>query len=221
NLAAGIIEQLKESGKVTRAWLGVGIQDLTPELAEYYGIEQSKGVLVTRVYEGNPAAEAGIRPNDLIVSVNGREVSSSRELSRMIAESPIDEKTEIRLIRNGKEKKVAVRLKKREEDNLPGQPSEEDRSQLGINLREMNPEMARRFGFDAGEKGVLVTAVQPGGKAAQAGIQQGDLIKELNHSNVRTIEDFKEKFDRIREGQPVRLLIRRGRHMFMVIKIIK
>jgi serine protease Do len=221
NLAAGIIEQLKESGKVTRAWLGVGIQDLTPELAEYYGIEQSKGVLVTRVYEGNPAAEAGIRPNDLIISVNGREISSSRELSRMIAESSIDEQTEIRFIRNGKEKKVAVRLKKREEDNLPGQSSEEDRSQLGINLREMNPEMARRFGFDAGEKGVLVTAVQPGGKAAQAGIQQGDLIKELNHSNVRTIEDFKEKFDRIREGQPVRLLIRRGRHMFMVIKIIK
>jgi serine protease Do len=221
NLAAGIIEQLKESGKVTRAWLGVGIQDLTSELAEYYGIEQDKGVLVTKVYEGNPAAEAGIRPNDLIISVNGHEVSSSRELSRIIAESPIDEKTEIRLIRNGKEKKVAVRLKQRDDEDLSPQQSGESRSQLGIQLREMNPEMARRFGFEESEKGVLVTAVQPGSKAAQAGIQQGDLIREINHSDVRTIKDFKEKFDRIQEGQPVRLLIRRGHHMFLVIKMIK
>ncbi len=221
NLAAGIIEQLKESGKVTRAWLGVGIQDLTPELAEYYDLDRNKGVLVTKVYEDNPAAEAGIRPNDLIISVNGREVSSSRELSRIIAESPIDRNTEIRLIRSGKEKKVSVKLKKRDDDEMLNKEPGEGRSQLGINLREMNPEIARRLGFDENEKGVLVTAIKSGSKASQAGIKQGDLIKEINHHTIRTIDDFKEKFDQIREGRPIRLLIRRGRHMFLVIKMIK
>lgn len=221
NLASGIIEQLKESGKVTRAWLGVGIQDLTPELAEYYGLNQQKGVLVTKVYEGNPAAEAGIRANDVIVSVNGKEVGSSRELSRVIAESPIGQKTAIRLLRNGKEKMIDVKLKQREDEDTRLEQSGESRSRMGLDLREMNPEIAKRLGFEENEKGLLVTAVQAGGKADQAGIQQGDLIKEINHSTVQGIEDFKEKFDKVREGSPIRLLIRRGRHFFLVISMMK
>ncbi|MGD8899373.1 MAG: trypsin-like peptidase domain-containing protein, partial [Desulfobacterales bacterium] len=93
NLAQGIIRQLEESGAVTRGWLGVGIQDLTPELAEYYGIEDKKGVLVAKVFEGDPADRAGIKANDIIIAVDGKPIKTSRELTGTIAEIPVGQKT--------------------------------------------------------------------------------------------------------------------------------
>lgn len=221
SLASGIIEQLKQTGEVSRGWLGVGIQDLTPELADYYGIDREKGVLVTRVYEDNPADKAGIKPNDIIIAVDGKEVATSRELSRVIADSPIGKKTAIRLIRDGKEKTVYVKLTKRDDSRLPTERPAETGNELGIEVRELEPETARRFGFDEDEQGLLITAVSPGSKADQAGIQQGDLIKEINRRPVKSAQDFKARFDRIKEGDTVQLLIRRGRTGFLVIKMTK
>jgi serine protease Do len=221
SLASGIIEQLKQTGEVSRGWLGVGIQDLTPELANYYGIDRENGVLITRVYKDNPADKAGIKPNDIIVAVDGKEVATSRELSRVIADSPIGKKTAIRLIRDGKEKTVYVKLTKRDDSRLPTERPAETGNELGIEVRELEPETARRFGFDEDEQGLLITAVSPRSKADQAGIQQGDLIKEINRRPVKSAQDFKARFDHIKAGETVQLLIRRGRTGFLVIKMTK
>ena len=116
NLAKGIITQLKDKGEVTRGWLGVGIQDLTPELADYYNLKDQKGVLVTQVFEGDPADNAGIKVNDVILSIDGKPVSTGRELSSTIANTPVGHRTKVDLIRNGKRQTLTVTLAKRDDD---------------------------------------------------------------------------------------------------------
>jgi serine protease Do len=113
NMAGGIINQLKDSGEVSRGWLGVGIQDLTPELAEYYAIKEKEGVLVTQTYEGDPADKAGIKEGDVIVAVDGKRIASSRELSRTVAEAGVGNKMSLTVLRDGREKEIDVKLAKR------------------------------------------------------------------------------------------------------------
>jgi len=222
NLAKGIIEQLKESGAVTRGWLGVGIQNLTPELADYYGLEEAKGVLVVKVYPDDPAAKAGIQENDIIVAVAGKPVEDSRELSRLIASFPVGEKVKIKLIRGGKTKTVRVTLAKREDDKIAQReaaPGSADGDRLGMRLGSVDEQTARRFGFEPNEPGALVTAVDPNGKAAEAGIRPGDLIKELNHKPVASPKGFADAVAKLDKDASLELLIKRPGAGYLALKI--
>ena len=221
NLAKGIIAQLKESGTVTRGWLGVGIQNLTPELAAYYGVEEAKGVLVVKVYPDDPADKAGIRENDIIVAVGDKPVEDSRELSRLIAALPVGEKVKVRLIRDGKAKTVRVTLAKREDEKIAMRegPEGADGDRLGMRLGTVDEATARRFGFEPVEPGALVTAVDPDGKAAKAGIRPGDLIKELNHKAVDSPGGFAEAVEKLDPNAPLELLIKRPGAGYVALKI--
>jgi serine protease Do len=221
NLAKGIIQQLKEGGSVTRGWLGVGIQSLTPELAEYYGLEDKEGVLVTKVFEGDPAAKAGIQPHDVITAVDGQKVSSGRELSRMIANMPVGKKTEVTIVREGKEKTLAVELAKRDDDEMVAQQTEENGDDLGFTVTEVSPESARQLGYEIEGSGILVTKVAGGSKADEAGLEEGDLIKEVNHKPVDTMSSFSKAIKAIDSGGTIQLLVRRGQGGFVVVKITK
>jgi len=216
NLAQGIISQLKEHGSVTRGWLGVGIQDLTPDLAEYYGLKDKQGVLVAQVFEGDPADKAGIKAKDVIIEVDGKPVISSRELSAMIAAIPVGQKTPIKVLRDGQEKTVTVEIAKRPESGPLAKAESNDKSELGIQIAEMTPEMARRFGHSETEKGVLVIGVKPGSKAEEAGIQQGDLVKEVNRKPVTTPDELRAE---IKKNDKIQLLVKRPNAGFVVIKI--
>lgn len=221
NLARGIIEQLKDNGEVTRGWLGVAIQDLTPELTEYYGLKDQKGVLVTHVYEDDPADKGGIQPHDIIIAVGDQKVTTTRELSSAIAASRIGRKTAVTIIRNGTEKTVYVKLKKRDDTALQAKNEHESTSKLGITLAELTPEMATRLGFSENEQGVLVTQVENSSKADKAGIRQGDLIKEVNHKKVDTLKDYARQLGRIKKGDPVSFLIKRTKAGFAVVTLTK
>jgi serine protease Do len=221
NMARDIVSQLKNSGEVTRGWLGVGIQDLTPELAEYYKVEGQSGVLVTHVFPGDPADKGGIKPNDIITSVDGEDVKTSRDLSRKIAGLGVGKRTEIALLRDGKKKTVTIETTKRQEEELQAQATPENDEKLGLGLRDLDPEIAARLGLEEGEKGVLVTDVQGGSKADKAGIQQGDLIKEVNRQPVANLKDFKTALDKIDKGQNIMLLLQRGQSGFVVAKMSK
>ena len=221
NLAAGIIDQLKSSGEVTRGWLGVGIQDLTPELADYYRLENKKGVLVTHVYEDDPADKAGIKPNDVITAVGGQSVATTRDLSSAIADSRIGEKTAITILRNGTEKTVYVKLKKRDDATLAAKGTPKSTDELGIKLSELSSEMAERLGYDPDERGVLVTQVTSASKADKAGIQQGDLIKEINHETITTLESYQKQMRKIKAGSPVSLLIKRPKAGFVAVTLTR
>ena len=222
NMAKDIVAQLKSSGEVTRGWLGVGIQDLSTELKQYYGVESNGGVLITQVFEGDPAEKAGIEPNDIIVEIGGQTVTSARELSGIIANTEIGKKTTIKLLRNGKQKTVQVELAKRDDDKMtakaPGQESNDD---IGIQLMDLSDEGASRFGFEADEKGVLVIGIKPGAKAEGAGVQRGDLIKEVNHVRVSSIREYTNQIKKIDDGDEVQFLIRRAREGFVVVAFTK
>ena len=216
NMAQGIIRQLEESGSVTRGWLGVGIQNLTPELAEYYGLKEKKGVLVAKVFEGDPADKAGIKTNDIIIAVDGKPIKSPRELTGTIAEIPVGKKTSITILRNGKEKTVKVRIAKRPDSDRLARRQPEKNGELGIRIAEMTPEMAKRYGHSETEKGVLVVGVESGSKAAEAGIRQGDLVKEVNRKPVTTVSDLRAK---LKKDDEIQLLVKRPNAGFIVIKI--
>jgi serine protease Do len=216
NMAQGIIRQLEESGSVTRGWLGVGIQDLTPELAEYYGVENKKGVLVAKVFEGDPADKAGIKANDIIIAVDGKPVKTSRELTGTIADIPVGKKTPITILRDGKEKTVKVKIAKRDDSERLARRQPEKNGELGIRIAEMTPEMAKRFGHSETEKGVLVVGVASGSKAAEAGIRQGDLVKEVNRKPVTSVSRLRAE---LKKDNKIQLLVKRPNAGFVVIKI--
>ncbi|MBW2297387.1 MAG: DegQ family serine endoprotease [Deltaproteobacteria bacterium] len=219
NLARGIVEQLKASGAVTRGWLGVGIQNLTPELTKYYKLDENEGVLVTQVFKGDPAEKSGIRANDIITEVDGRPVSSVRELSGVIANTRIGKRTTVTYMRDGKKKTVYVELAKRDDDVREVKSEPDENEDLGIQLVELSPEYVKQFGLDKDEDGVLVGGLAPGGKAENAEVKRGDLIKEVNHVKVGSIKDFRKQVNKIEMDETINFLIRRPRVGYVVVTI--
>ncbi len=222
NMAKDIVAQLKTSGEVTRGWLGVGIQDLSSELKKYYGVESNGGVLITQVFEGDPAEKGGIKPNDIILEIGGKTVTSARELSSIIANTEIGKKTAIKLLRDGKQKTVQVELAKRDDGELLAKgPQAQGNDELGIQLMDLNQENATQFGYEADEKGVLVIGIKPDGKAENAGIRRGDLVKEINHEQVSSVREYTKLLNKIDDGSEVQFLIRRAREGFVVVAFTK
>ncbi len=222
NLASGIIDQLRNTGEVSRGWLGVGIQNLTPELADYYGIDREDGVMVTQVYNGDPADKAGIKPGDVIISLDEKPVTDSRDLSKGIADTGAGNRAKVTFLRGGEEKTVRIKLGKRSESE-PGavRTSSSPSSDLGLEVRELDSELAERLGIEDDVKGVVVTGIEPDGKASEAGIQRGDLIVEINRQSVASIGDYKSIIDGLKEGDSVQILMRRGRGALVVAKFTR
>jgi len=222
NLARGIIDQLIQTGRVTRGWLGVAIQDLTPDLARYYGVdEETGGVLVSEVFEGDPAARAGIRPNDIILAVDGKAVRSSRELSGLIAGLTVGQQTRVALLRNGQSETVTVTMAKQRDGGAAENGSTEQVEPLGLGLADLTAELAPKFGLETEDKGVVVTRVDEGSRAAEAGIRVGDVIKELDRRGIDTLQDWQRQVERIPSGQVMHLLVKRPRSGFLVFKMLK
>ncbi len=222
NMAKGIVEQLRESGEVTRGWLGVAIQNLTPEIADYYGFQEEAGVLVTEVFEDDPANQAGIRARDIIISVNGRPVKDIRELTRRIAGLSVGRKATVEVLRNGDRKSFDITIARREEEKILSRRDQDPQKEksLGIQVSEISPEIARRFSISE-KDGVMVMDVESGSKAEAAGLMAGDIAKEINHEPIGGVEEFRKAIEAAEEGEPLNLFVRRINRGFMVIKIIK
>ena len=222
NLAQNIIAQLKEHGSVTRGWMGVGIQDLTPELAQYYGLNKDqKGVLVTQVFPGDPAEKAGIKVKDVIIAVDGKPVGTGRELSSAVAGMAVGKEVPVKILREGKEQTAKVQLAERKDTEQAAKGQAPETEELGIRAADLNPETARRFGIDENEKGVLVAGVKPGSKADQAGLQQGDIVKEVNRVAIQSVNEMKAEFGKTKSGDAASFLVKRGTSGFVVLKVTK
>jgi len=221
NLAQNIIAQLKERGSVTRGWMGVGIQDLTPELAHYYGLKDQKGVLVTQVFPGDPADKAGIQTKDVIIAVDGKPVGTSRELSSAVAGMAVGKEVPVKILRDGKEQVLKVQLSERKETEQEAKGPTPETDELGIRAADLNPETARRFGIDENEKGVLVAGVKPGSKADLSGLQQGDIVKEVNRVPIQSVKEMTVEFGKTKPGDAASFLVKRGTAGFVVLKVKK
>lgn len=217
DLATGIIDQLTESKQVSRGWMGVAIQNVTSELAKYYGIKQTTGVYVAKVYEENPAEKAGIKPGDVITRINGRKIDTSRDLTVTIANLKVDETIKVRLIRNGKEKIVAVKLGKRPDENPEIATTTDGYDTFGFKLKLVDTAIAQKLGYPEGIKGLIVTQIKPDSPGAKSGVRIGDLLIEVNHQKIETIGQYQAYLRKFKKNKIAQLLFRRGNsHVFVV-----
>lgn len=221
NLAKGIVDQLEKHGEVTRGWLGVSIQDLNEEMADYYGLKDGKGVLVAEVFEGDPADAAGIRPQDIILEIDGQRVETSRELTGLVADIHVGKTVKVKVLREGKTKTLRVKIARREDERIVARhDAKEYADQLGIQVTDLSEEIKQRFNIQE-DQGILVTDVAAGSKGAEAGVRPGDMVREINHRKIRNVKDYRSAIGGIGEGEPINLFIRRMNAGFLVIRMIK
>jgi serine protease Do len=210
NMAKEIAPQLQEKGHVTRGWLGVSIQEVTPQLAKSFGLKEKKGALVAQVISNSPAEKAGIEQGDVILEFDGKEISDSKDLPRIVASTPVGKSVTIKLSRNGKVIDREAKLGEMEEKAEVAKTPSSHKS-LGITVQNLTPEIAKGLGLKK-DTGVVVTGVEPGSAAANAGIQTGDVIQEVNRKPVKNVEDFSQKVEKAKGQDNVLLLIQRGQN---------
>lgn len=198
NLARNVMEQLATSGKVVRGYLGVTIQDLNADLAAQFELKDRKGALVADVAPGSPAQKAGLQSGDVLVTFNGKPVTDSRHLKLTVATVPPGQKVKTEVLRDGARKTVEVAIAARPTDRSLAQSGgrggfggvEQDTGTLnGVGVDDLDPRTRREFDVPANVRGALVTSVDPESAAAEAGLQPGDVIQEINRRPVRNAQD--------------------------------
>jgi len=217
DLATGVIDQLTEQKMVSRGWMGVAIQNVTEQLAEYYGIKETIGVYVAKVYEGDPADKAGIKTGDVIFMINDKKIDSSRDLTLTIARSSVGEKVNVTLMRDGKERMVKVKLGKRPDPDSEISHTNDGYDLFGFRLKQMNSDIAQRLGYPEDIKGLVVIDMESGSQAVATSVRHGDLLMEVNRHKIADIEAYRRYLKQIKKGGLVQLLFRRGNsHVFVV-----
>ncbi len=210
DLVKVVVAQLKASGKVTRGWLGITVQAVTADIAGFFGLVEPKGALVADVVKGGPAEAAGIGRGDIIISFNGIPIKESHELPAIVARTPVGERAKVGVLRNGQERSFAVTI-----GELPSRPAKTEQNDRredawGMTVTSISPDRARRFRLDAGQEGVVVIAIASGSAAALADVQIGDVIIEVNHQPVRSLDDFNKVMTAAKDSDRLLLLTRRG-----------
>jgi serine protease Do len=210
NMAKGIVAQLRESGKVTRGYLGVRFQPLTADLAKSFGLESDKGALIANVEKDTPAEKAGLKAGDIILEYDGKPINDSNELPRLVAVTPVDKKVRLVIYREGKKLDVFVvvsKLKDGESAAAAGGGSESEK--LGITVQELTKELAARLGIKDTKGGIAITEVKPGTSAEEAGVATGSLVIEINGQHPESVDAFAVIVAKLKKGDVVRLRLKR------------
>jgi len=229
SMARQVMDSLIQFKKVVRGWLGVSIQDVTSDLADEFGVKDLKGALVSSVMKKSPADKAGIRQGDVILQYNGKVVEDTGHLRNMVSQTPLNTTVKIKLLRSKKEFDVDVliaELPKKigdaaSRDDGTGNSNDETANSMfsGITVRELTPELARRYGVSGNDKGVIVVKIDPNSRIFEAGIKQGDIILQINQKNIASLEDYKKVTATITKKERVLFLVRRnGQDLFIPVK---
>ena len=221
DLAMDVADQLKETGEVSRGWLGVLIQEVDRDLAESFGLDKPMGALVAQVQSGSPAAEAGLQPGDVIIAFNGREIQRSAQLPKWVGALKAGTEAEMTVVRDGDEKTLEVtvgELPDNPQAGMAGQPDQDqgESDKLGLEVRAASAAELARVKAD---HGVVITGVQDG-PAARAGLSSGDLLVSLNGKAVDSLDAYREiAADLPEEGTVPALVNRDGNARFVAIKL--
>ncbi len=225
NMARSITDQLVRGGKVVRGWLGVSIQELTPELATQFGVGDTKGVLVSDVMDDSPAKKAGLERADVIVEFDGKPMDSPTHLRNAVAQTPVGKKVPVKVIRDKKPRTIEVVISEQPKSiaQAGGEESGESAVPTGLlsdlDVRELTDELASRYGLKAGDRGVVVVRIKPGSQAEEAGVREGDMILEINRRAVTSLRSYERMASDLPKDQPVLLLIKRqGRTHFVTLR---
>lgn len=224
NLVRSVMEQLIKQGKVSRGWLGVSIQRLTPELAQKFGLPDANGALIGDVLKGGPAENAGIKKGDVIVEFNGKKIADADTLKNAVAQSKAGTSVKIKIIRGGKERFLnATVAEYPKETNEPYRRPSSAKEELqreafaGMQVVEVTKNIAQQLGLDREVKGVVIVRVEAGSPADEARLKKGDVIEEIDNTKIGSMADFNKLASKIKTGDTVLLYINRGGQRFYAI----
>lgn len=214
NLVKEELPALRDHGQVKRGWLGVYIQEVTPELAESMELKDARGALVAEVLKGSPAALAGVKRGDVILEFDGHPINDRRELPLLVAETPLGKTVTFKIIRDKREQDLSTNITESHEAELasasgppklgPGTPSS-----FGLRVQDLSPELAHQLGLDA-DSGVMISGIEPGSRADEAGLRNRDVILEVNRAPVKDVTAYQQALKVGGKGSIVLLLVKRG-----------
>ncbi len=208
NMAKDVLNDLKSKGKVTRGWLGVSVQDITEDIAANMGIKEKEGALVADVVKGDPAEKAGLRTGDIIVEIDGKKVHDTHELLRIVAGVPVGKTVVLKAVRDGRLQNFNITVAERKDQELAS-AQEKSGDYFGMTLQDITPSIAESLGL-SDRSGVIVTSVQEGSPADEAGIKPRDVIIQVNKVNIKSMKDFQREMGKKGAKDGALLLVKSG-----------
>lgn len=223
NMVESVMTQLIKKGKVTRGWLGVTIQNLSPELAREFGLKKAAGALVTEIFRGSPAEKANLKRGDVILSFNGKKIKNVDSLRNLVAQSKVGSKAKLDILRDGKNivvdvtiaeflKEVVQAMTEEPEDESP----HEENTFAGFSVMSLTDDIAKQLDISKNERGVVIVKVEPFSVSEEAGLKKGDVIQEINKKKIDNLSDFNKVMKNIREGDTVLLFVNRSGNKFYI-----
>lgn len=207
NMAKSIISQLKDKGRVTRGWIGVAIQPVTKDLADSFGLAAERGALVSDVTSESPAEKGGMKSGDIIITFDGKAIKEMNDLPRLVAATAAGKTVAVKVIRNGKEEALTLVIEKMKDGDE--ESSAETNDKLGVTVKDLTKELAASLRIKD-TTGVVVTEVKMDGLAANAGIQRGDIIREINGVMINRADEYEKALATLHKDKVLRLLVKHG-----------
>jgi serine protease Do len=207
NMAKGLLPQLKK-GRVVYGYLGVYIQDVTPELATSFGLKEPKGVLVSDVTPDSPAKKGGVNKGDVILEYDGKQVEDKGQLTKMVGKTPIGKKVKVIILRDKEQKTLWVTISELSEKQVTAAaPKPEETNRWGIKVQDLTPDMAAHLGLP-NDAGVVITEVEPASPAQDEELQPGDVIIEVEHNPIKDMADFRRYIESYKKQKTLLLTVR-------------
>lgn len=222
NMVRLVMDQLLKKGKVVRGWIGVTIQELTPELAQKFGLKLSEGALVSDVAQGSPAQRGGIMRGDIILEFDGKKVSDVGMLRNIVAQSKIGSQVVIKVLRRDKILAAVVNITELPSDSTDTAPSqttkqESDENALsGMAAMDLNRAVMKQLGIEKDEKGVVVVKIEPGSPAEDAGLRKGDIVEEIDRQKISNLNEFNKVAARVKPSESVLMFVNRSGRKFYI-----
>lgn len=218
NMAKNVVSQLRDGGKVVRGWIGVYVQQVTPEIAESLELGDDDGALVADITEGGPADKAGVKRGDIIIELNGNKIDQMPDLPKLVASYSPGTKTNMKVLRDGKEKTLNVKLGELPEQGtqVSSRNQKDDIEQsLGLIVQDITPQIKKKLGIEY-SNGVVITDVRANSVGSGGGLLRGDVILEINKKQIANLDDYRNTLDSAKEGQNLLFLIKRGSNTIYV-----
>ena len=216
NLAKTIMLELIKTGKVIRPWVGIGLQDITPDLMKYFNLKEKEGALISQVYSGSPAEQVGLKVGDVVIEVDGVKVKSTQDVVREVLKKKVGQKVNFVVLREGKRTQVSVTTAQMPEKIGERGPAKPAREWFGLRVSNVTPDIAKQLGL-AKTEGVVVTGVEPNSVALGAGLKAGDIILEVNRQKILNENEYRSAMDKAKPDQGVLFLIDREGSTFFVM----
>ncbi|MFA4975020.1 MAG: DegQ family serine endoprotease [bacterium] len=217
DLVSSMLTEMISTGGVTHGWLGVAIQTITPDLAKSFNLKGEDGALITEVMSDSPAAKAGLKRGDVILSFDDNKIDDPMDLSVAVGQAKPGKESKLKVLRNGEEQEFAIAIGSQSEtkaaraepDSAPWSPGKAD--QLGLVVKQITPELAAQLDVPENFRGVMVARVEPGSSVERGDVRTGDVILEVNGDKIQSMDDYNKALEKLKKGDMVRLFIKRGR----------